>query len=215
MGLSDLSANFLDGPSGYEPQRNNNCELFLTPPQAINNFNEVLQFAIQQFPLPKSDNALVEVKHMNEMRKFAGAPSFQDLQVTFIDYIDLDTAAVMKAWRLLVYNPMNGKIGWKRQYAASGHANLYGPNGQFVRTWNLIGVWPTAYDPGETDQTSDDVLRISCTFAIDKAILADSVENPAGPIGQAYGTDVTTDSQYAQAGFSSGVGGPGGAGFIT
>lgn len=180
MALADMSAAILDGPNGYEPQRMNNGLLYVTLPGLA---DQVLQLAIQSFELPKENNNVVPVAHLNEKRKFAGTVDYGDISCTFNDYIDLDTAGFILAWRKRVYNPANGKIGWKRQYAGTGHIDLYGPNGQYTRSYNLIGVWPSSFDPGQVDQGGDDVMKISLTLTIDKAVPA-----PA-EISTEYSTD--------------------------
>ena len=172
MGLSpyatDMSAGILDGPNGYEPQRQNNGLLYVVIPGLD---STPLQLAIRSFNLPMEQNGVVQVGHLNEKRKFAGNVEYQNINCQVYDYIDLDTAGFIAAWRKRVYNPANGKIGWKRSYAGAGYINLFGPNGQYTRTYNLIGVWPSQYDPGgQVEQESDQIMLVTMQLEIDKAI---------------------------------------------
>ena len=174
LAINNLTAWDLDGPTGYEPQRSNNGLIYITLPFQLNgvanNLTNVLQFAVSNIKLPQVSNQQIMVPYLNESRKYAGKPQFDDVQITLTDYIDLNTAAVVSAWRAKVYNPSTGQIGWKRSYAASGNIDMFGPNGQYVRTWNLIGVWPQMFDPGDIDQANDDMVRCTLNLSIDKAI---------------------------------------------
>lgn len=169
MPLLNLTADALDS---LEPQRQSNAVLSLTVP-GMN--SKVLELAVQSFPLPKSAIGIIEAYHNNERRKYAGNPTFDDLSVVFSDYIDNDVAGECAAWYSKVYNAKNGKIGWKRQYAATGIATQYGPNGQYERSWQIKGVWPSNFDPGDHDKTAEDYVRITMTLTIDKAILGPRV----------------------------------------
>lgn len=171
----DMSANILDGPAGLEPQRMNNGLIYVTIP-GMN--DSVLQLAVQTFDLPKENQNIVQVSHLNENRKFPGRVDYGDIAVTLNDYIDLDVSNFIATWRKRVYNPANGKVGWKRSFAGQGHIDLFGPNGEYTRSFNLIGVWPSSYDPGQIDQSGDDIIRVNLTLTIDKAVPA-----PAQPSG--------------------------------
>lgn len=168
---SDMSAGFMDGPTGYEPQRANNGVLSLNIPGGAGNTN-LIELAVTQFPMPKVNNGIVQVPHLNEDRKFAGRPNFDDITATFTDFLDVDIAQAIYSWRIKVYNPTNGKIGLARDYKADGFMTTFAPDGSRARSWRVIGIWPSAMDPGDIDHSSDDYVRVSVTFSVDKAVLA-------------------------------------------
>ena len=186
---NDLTASFLDGPNGWEPQRENNGKLYITLPFSISRSNgnnaigagliasggagnasldRILSFSVMAFPIPANANQEVPLRFLNEERKFAGTPTFQSMSVTFNDYLDADTVGVMTAWRHRVYNPYNGKVGWKRSYAGTGHIDMFGPNGQQVRTHLLVGVWPSEFNPGQVNMQGDATVQCGITLAVDK-----------------------------------------------
>jgi hypothetical protein len=191
---NDLTASFLDGPNAWEAQRQNNGLLYITLPYNIQYpsptggggngqggqaaLATMLQFAVDSFPIPPSGNASIAHRYLNEERKYAGQPTFQNIQVTINDYLDSDTQGVCAAWRNAVYNPANGKIGWKRSYAASGHIDLFGPNGQLVRTHLLIGVWPQDFTPGQISMQGDATVMCSLTLSIDKVLYSQGFVKP-------------------------------------
>lgn len=200
MGLyNDLTANFLDGPTGWEPQRENNGLIYLTPPVAIAGLDKILQFSVNQFPIPALQQQEVPHRYLNEERKFAGLPTYQGIQITFNDYLDMDTVGILNAWRLLVYNPANGKIGWKRNYAGSGHIDMFAPNGQVVRTHGLQGVWPSQFTPGQVNMQGDATVMCTLMLSIDKILYSISTQGDptstgvGGTGGSASSLNVTPD----------------------
>jgi hypothetical protein len=180
MPISSLTADHLDGPDGGEPQRQNNALLRisgLTGETGQNNQRNqqgsnvgVLELSLQSFPLPKSNTNIVEVDYLNEKRKFAGKTMYDDLSVIFKDYVNKETARILNAWRYQVHNPETGVINLASVYKKRGDAILFGPNGEFERSYELIGVWPSAFDPGDIDMSTDEPVQITLTLTIDKAI---------------------------------------------
>jgi hypothetical protein len=155
--------------SSYEPQRVSGALLHVT---GIGNgaVDTTFTAALKSFPLPKWTNTPQIVGYLNEKRKFAGNPEFDDLSVSFQDYVDLNTAQTLLAWDQLVYDPNAGTIGLKANYARTGLVQMFAPDGSFTRQYHLIGMWPSSFDHGEIEQGGDDLLAINVGFAIDKAI---------------------------------------------
>ena len=186
MALDILNADFM-GPSsgGYEPQRVNNALMTFQGPFTVegkavgSGGDDELTLALDTFPVPKDSNGIIEAGWLNEKRKFAGLPIFDDLSVVYKDFVDRDTARMLRAWRYSVYNPETGKIGLASDYKKTGWTSLFAPNGAYVRSYELIGAWPSAMDPGDIDMAGEDIIRITMTITIDKAIPRQGL-NPAG-----------------------------------
>jgi hypothetical protein len=166
--------------SSYEPQRSNGALLYIT---GIGNggIDNVVTLSLKSFPLPKYSIAPQMVGYLNEKRKYAGNPEFEDMQVTFNDYVDLGTMATLLAWWYQVYDPRTGIKGIKANYAKPGFVNEFAPDGSFERKWLLYGVWPSQLDPGEVEQGSEDLIQVSMTLTIDKSV-ADAGFGLAAPI---------------------------------
>jgi hypothetical protein len=153
------------GSQHWEPQRVNNAILHFSDLPG----DEDLTLALSSFPLPKVTNGIIEVGYVNEKRKFAGLPTFDDLSVIYKDYVDKNTANILLRWRRLVYDPVTGVIGLKSQYAKDGWVELFAPNGEHSRFFDIIGAWPSGYDPGDIDLAGEDTVNITLTLTIDKA----------------------------------------------
>lgn len=153
-----------DALTRQEPQRVNTVVMSIAGLPG----DDVLQLALESFPLPKTSIGIIEVAHGNEKRKFAGLPSFDDIQVVYKDLLENRVAAVVYAWYQQVYDAKTGKIGWARDYKKEGVCTLYAPDGTNPRTWNLHGIWPSAFDPGDADVQGEDFIRINLTLTVDK-----------------------------------------------
>lgn len=171
MPLSDLTANAIDL---LEPQRQCTGQLTLNL-STIGIDSTVIQLAMKGFPMPKRIVNKIQVPHLNENRFFAGKPAYDDMTLTFTDFIDNDVAGAIEKWWVRVVNSKTGKIGWARQYKVGATATQYGPNGQYDRNWTLQGCFPTSFDPGDMDNGSDDAVQVTLVISVDKAYLAERV----------------------------------------
>lgn len=152
----------------YEPQRTNNASLrIFLGDKGISEDDVVL--ALRTFPLPKQSNGIIETDWMNEKRKFAGKVVIDDMELGFEDYCDKDTAKLLWAWRLKVYNPLTGHVGLAKDYKARGEITLMAPNGTLQRLWKLQGCWPSNMDPGDIDMAGEEAVRINLSMVVDKA----------------------------------------------
>jgi len=166
MALNDMTANFLDQK---EVQRNNNALLTI---DGVMNNGSPLQLAVESFPIPKTTLSTIEAPLLNESRKYAGKPTFDDLSVVFKDLIEVDIAGAINAWFQTVYDSKTGKIGFARNYKRQGTAELLGPDGSNTgRVYELRGVFPIAFDPGDIDMSGGDYVKINLTLSIDKTRL--------------------------------------------
>ena len=153
---------------GFEPQRQNNILLRVAGLEG--NENDVITLSLASFPLLKSNIGIVEVGYLNQTRKFAGKPTYDDLAVVFNDYVDQETKNVLARWFYLSHDPVTGRTAFARDYKKTGVVTLYDPSGASDREWECQGMFITAFDPGDADMEAEDRIRITCTLTIDKAI---------------------------------------------
>jgi len=160
MPLSDMTANALNP---HEPQRQNNWLLYIN----IDGSDD-LALALDSFPLPKRNVGKFELAHLNEKRHFAGNPVYDDMSIVFKDLVSNDIAGTIEDWWLEVHDETTGKIGFAADYKKFGYIVGYAPDGTLDRGFDLFGIFPTTFDPGEADQTAEDYTRINLTLSIDK-----------------------------------------------
>lgn len=179
MPLSTMGANHIAAAAGdHEPQRSNNGLLYIVglntavqgSGQGTGAKDDVLTLALASFALPKVTMSPLELGYLNEKRKVAGRPTFDDLSVVFNDFVDVGIASILQKWWYLIYSPETGLMGLAAQYKKQALVKLYGPNGAFDREYELIGCWPSAFDMGEIDQLGEDNVKITMTLTYDKYI---------------------------------------------
>jgi len=170
MPLDNLTAQHIGGqaPGEFELQRTNNGQLIIVGLEA--NIGGVVTLALSSFPIPKISQGIIEVRYLNEARKFPGNVTYDDLTVVFNDYVDRDVAGALLKWRSLCYDPLTGKIGRVAQAKKMARIVLFSPTGDLEREYELQGVWPSAFDGGEIDMAGEDGVKISLTLTYDKFI---------------------------------------------
>lgn len=167
--IGDLTASHLVSQMGaFEEQRANNALLRIFDLPGGPTSQATVTLSLQSFPLPKVNVEANETHYLNERRKFAGAVTFDDIELVCKDFVDVMTAHILKTWHEKVYNPATGAIGLARDYKKMAQVELFAPNGTMSRFYSLTGVWPKTFNPGDIDMTSSAPLRITMTLAVDK-----------------------------------------------
>lgn len=180
MPLNALHANHLGAVGGgFELQRQNNALLYVV--NLAGNSNNLVTLSLASFPLPKETTNPIEIGFLNEKRKYAGLTTYDDLTIVFNDFVDKETATLLYQWRYLVKHPVSGVMGNKADYAKTGRAVKFGPNGQTDREYELQGIWPSSLDGGEIDFMAEDGVKINMTLTIDKAIYLPAVDSLSAP----------------------------------
>ena len=192
MTLATLNANHIGGVGGgFEPQRVNNALMYIAGLDGAAAAQtsvglaaeipreDVLVLSLSTFPIPKRTLGIIEIGYLNEKRKFAGNPTYDDLSVVYKDYVDQATAKILWTWHYQVHNPETGKTGLAASYKKSGWVSLFDPSGGSERQYKLVGIWPSAMDPGDIDMAGEDSINITVTLTIDKTIPSTGL-NPGG-----------------------------------
>lgn len=171
--LSGVLGSLTPGQRLFEPQRQNNALLTVLDMGTFSNEtsgSNSLTLSLAAFPLPKTSSGEITIPFLNEYRKFAGNTQYDNMSVTFHDYVDRATARALWSWRYYIHDPTTGLRGMKHLYAKNAVVDLFPPNNDqtYYARYKIEGIWPQACDFGEIDMGSDDNVRIGVTFAIDK-----------------------------------------------
>ena len=164
-------AALVGGEGNFEPQRKNNWTLVCSPPGGD---GRILALMLDAASIPKETTAVGVLDYGNEKRYFATKTTFGSVTLRLKDFLDRDTAEMIRKWREKVYNPVTGAVGRTTDYKVTGLLKLFGPDGKGVRTWELIGLWPTdvAYGEGLDMAAQGDTAanKIEATLQCDKMI---------------------------------------------
>jgi len=157
--LSDLQNKYK-----WEPQRTNHFEV------VISGLPAELTLAVNTFSLPNVTTDPIEVPHGNSRKKFAGQAAFGGADtLEVIDYVGLDTEAIVNDWKILVFNPETDQMGIANDYKKNATVTEFSPDHTQLRVWYLEGVWPSGVAFGDSlTQDGSDVKKITLSLAYDR-----------------------------------------------
>jgi hypothetical protein len=138
----------------YEPIYQNQFEVVLTPPAAIGGPNVALLVEhvtkLSGLPEIQSAGTVVEQKYKFASRSYAGAvpdKTTADLDLTFTVNLNEENDAyvynILRAWGDVIYNPLTGSQGLKREYVGEMAVVVFNKAGDIFREWKFPSVFPT------------------------------------------------------------------------
>lgn len=160
--------------STLEPLRKNRfiIQFTETPPSTTGNGPSKLAFCAHVSTKPEVSFNPVEQHRLNERFWVAGKPTWNDLAMTFYDFIEGPDSAsnILWEWATTIYNPITGQMYFKTQYMTSATLAMLDPAGGVVQVWNLFYIWPQTVTWGDLASDSDDLSEVSVTFKYDYAV---------------------------------------------
>lgn len=171
-----VSADEIAAQAGrFEPQRTNNFSVAFTPPGASEGESKVIRMTLLTFPMPEETTESITIEYGNEKRYVAGKTEFGESNLVVNDYVDARVAEILNAWRRKVYDPETGVVGLARDYKIEGTVEMFGPGADkvadsFMRTWTVIGMWPTSINFGEGNMDGNNQNTVEMTMRADKII---------------------------------------------
>lgn len=172
------------GMNNWEPVYLNFFELTLTPPTGIDpgtgqsGQNLLLEQVKKISGLEIDKNpGVVEQHYKFAKRRYAGSKpettTFDmvvDFEVNLNDANSMYTFKTLRQWSDVVYNPLTGACGLKKDYVGSGFVTMFNRQGDIFRRVRIPVLWPmTPLPPMELDYLSTEIFSISCTFACEYA----------------------------------------------
>jgi len=165
----------------FQLQRKNHFEIYFGSSEASNDpdnidnsyINPNLRFMVVNFPLPKETTESNDVNYFNQTIKTAGRTTFETTNLVLRDAIDYDTEKQFLNWRNRVYNPKTGIMGLAADYKIRATVIEYTPNGEQMRTWKLVGCWPSSVEYGELTYDDGGEKQITVTITYDYAYRED------------------------------------------
>lgn len=168
--------NSLFGINKYEPVYLNQFEVLITPPAPVlggpilvEQVTNITGLAIDKAP------AAVTQKYKFAVRNYAGAKpesTVFDLGVSFtVNLNDANSMYVFKTlrqWTDLIYNPLTGAMGLKRDYTGTIVISVFNKQGDVFRRITCRDCFPTTpIGAMELDYQSQELFSINLTWAVD------------------------------------------------
>ena len=163
----------------YEPIYQNQFEVILTPPTAIAgpNVGLLVEHVTKLSGLPElnSPGTLVEQKYKFATRSYAGAvpdKTTADLALTFTVNLNEENDAyiynILRAWNDIVYNPLTGSQGLKKDYVGQMSVHVSNKTGEIFREWSFPSIIPnSALKAIDLNYTATEVYEITMTYRAD------------------------------------------------
>ena len=138
----------------FQIQRKNHFEITFDSSMV----NSGLSFLVTSFALPKESTDTFKANYWNDSVNLPGKTNFETSQLVIKDAINYDSEKQFLAWRLRVYNPKTGKVGYAEDFKCNAK----------VREWDLIGCWPSSVEYGDLTYEDAGEKQITITITYDK-----------------------------------------------
>ena len=141
----------------------------LTSTDIIADGQQQLILGIRNCDVPYFTQNTINISRGNSTIKFAGKPSFNDINIEFYDYIGSNVKDTLLAWQNLSYNTKFDYTGLARSYKKDCQLLQLTPTADIVRYWDIKGAWLSSVQPQNFDMTSDAEQTVSATLSYDWA----------------------------------------------
>ena len=116
------------------------------------------------------DQDIITVHYGNGIIKFPAKVTFQDVDWTLNCYCDPNVLEPLRQWRNDVYNAETEKMGLPSQYMRTAYFIRYDGAGGVRDVIKCPGVWIAGLKNGAMAQEGGQVVQVSVTLVISKAI---------------------------------------------
>ena len=153
----------------YQIQRKNHFEVTFNGDY----IDSGLSFLVTSFSLPKEQTETFKANYFNDSVNLTGKTSFSESTLVIKDAINYDSEKQFLQWRLRVYNPKTGKVGYAEDYKCDATVKEFSPSGDVVREWTLIGCFPSSVEYGDLTYEDAGEKQIQVTIMYDKGYRSD------------------------------------------
>jgi len=167
-----MGTNHMLGIDNYVPLTTNNFEIRIynmdgsTPAE----FSDLLTLSTDEVSEISESEDNIEVHYGNGIIKFPGKVTFDDVDWTLNCYCEPNVIQALRDWKNLVYDPVTEKMGLPSQYMRQVFFIKYDGQGNPRDIIRCPGTWIKALHNGNMNQTGSDLVKVSVTLVISKAI---------------------------------------------
>lgn len=167
-----MGTNHMLGIDNYVPLTTNNFEIRIynmdgsTPAE----FSNLLTLSTDEVSEISESEDNIEVHYGNGIIKFPGKVTFEDVDWTLNCYCEPNVVQSLRDWKNLVYDPVTEKMGLPSQYMRQVFFIKYDGQGNPRDIIRCPGTWIKALHNGNMNQTGSDIVKVSVTLVISKAI---------------------------------------------
>ena len=158
--------------STLEPKRKNRWVMQFASIPGNESKEEPLAFVAHTASRPSWSFTETEHQRLNERYYIAGKPTFNNLAMSFYDFIRGDDSAgsILNNWAKMIYNPLTGQMFFKKEYSTSATLAMLDPSGGIVEVWSLFYIWPQEVNYNDLSSEDDGPAEVNATFRYDFAV---------------------------------------------
>jgi hypothetical protein len=143
--------------NNYEPVFLNQFDVIITPPAIItNNVNLLVQHVKSIDGLPElTPTGVVKQYYKFASRSYAGPKPDQtdaqlkiEFEVNLNEDNDMYIYNILRRWADIVFNPLTGRQGLKKDYVGEVYVAQSNKNGDIFREWRFSPVYPFSPNKG-------------------------------------------------------------------
>ena len=146
----------------FEPKVQNRFVLYV---------DGIPSFLVKNVSAPEFTDEVIKLDHINSYRKIRGKREWADITMTLYDPIVPSGAQAVMDWARLSYESVTGRAGYSDFYKKNLTLQALGPVGDIINEWVIQGAFITNADFGQYDWSSDEVVEVSITVAMDYCVL--------------------------------------------
>ena len=180
MDLNQFKANMRFGGA-----RQNLFQIIITNP--VDGASDlILPFRAKGSSLPASNITPIELPYHGRMIKVAGHKTYEDWSVTIQEDEDHSLRNAFEAWSNAINTPETNTRATGTSdisaYKSTAIVNLLSQTGNVLRSYKLVGIFPTAVASVPLDWSNDAVVEFEVTFAMDYFIVEPGPTGDAGAV---------------------------------
>jgi len=167
-----LGTNHMLGIDNYVPLTTNNFEIRV---YGMNDENptenaDLLTLSTDSIgAIAESEDAII-VHYGNGVIKFPSKVTFSDVDWTLNCYCSPNVLAALREWKNQVYDSETEKMGLPSEYMRNVYFIKYDGRGGVRDVIKCPGTWISNLNNGDMNQTGGDVVKVTVTLVISKAI---------------------------------------------
>lgn len=141
---------------------------------------ESLELSLLSAQFPSVGIEVVSIPHFNDFVKATTKfTEMEDMEITFIDYVNGSASAIMQLWHAFVGDKKTGAMGFKQDFVLPRASFMvYGPDAPgydvessgdipYLQKYVMVNVFPKTVNLGEHSSESAEARKVICTFALD------------------------------------------------
>lgn len=128
---------------------------------------EDIRFAAETSTVPKSSNEPMTIPWMNSEYKIPGVTKWENISVALrvSEQNNMRIYDIINNWYLMIYNPDTGVQLPPKQTMTDGKITLLNYQGEIVKTWDVINLFPTNCGGTTLDRNNAEKQIMTIEFA--------------------------------------------------